>query len=433
MTHPNTKPESDRNANTTRRVSGAGRIRRARLAASLCLCLAATGMLAPASAQAQNLFAPVIEVNDRVVTQFELNERINFLRLLRAPGDHAKLAREQLIDDRVKLDAAAASGVLPAEEDILTGMDEFAGRANLTREEFIKGLAAGAVSQEAFRDFVASGLAWRQLVQARFAGRIEISEAELDRALAATSASGGVRVLLSEIIMAAPPAQAAAVKERAERISRITSTAAFGAEARKFSASPTRGRSGRLDWLPLSQLPPALRPMILSLAPGEVTEPVPLQNAIALFQLRDIQETDAPAPKFAAIEYAAYYIAGGRSEAALKQAAAIKSRVDRCDDLYGIAKGQPESVLERGSKTPSELPADIALELSKLDPGEVSTQLTRSNGQTLVFLMLCGRTPELGEDVDRAALAENLRNQRLESYSDGFLQELKADARIKEY
>jgi hypothetical protein len=30
-------------------------------------------------------------------------------------------------------------------------------------------------------------------------------------------------------------------------------------------------------------------------------------------------------------------------------------------------------------------------------------------------------------------LAENLRNQRLESYSDGFLQELKADARIKEY
>lgn len=433
MTHPITQTASARKSARQQSLPGPGRLRRSGLAASLCLCLAATGMLAPAHVQAQNLFAPIIEVNDRVVTQFELNERISFLRLLRAPGDHAKLAREQLIDDRVKLDAAAAAGVLPAEEDILTGMDEFAGRANLTREEFIKALTAGGVSAEAFRDFVTSGLAWRQLVQARFAGRIEVSEAEIDRALAATSATGGVRVLLSEIIMPAPPAQAAAVQERAERISRITSTSAFAAEARKYSASPTRGRSGRLDWLPLSQLPPALRPMILSLAPGQVTEPVPLQNAVALFQLRDIQETDAPAQKFAAIEYAAYYIAGGRSEAALKQAASIRARVDRCDDLYGIAKGQPESVLERGSKTPSELPADIALELSKLDPGEVSTQLTRSNGQTLVFLMLCGRTPELGEDVDRAALAENLRNQRLESYSEGFLQELKADARIREY
>lgn len=407
-------------------------LKTARSAALALACAAATWVALPHSLSAQNLFATAIKVNDRSITGFEIEERIRFLRLLRAPGDHKKLAREQLIDDRLKLGAAQSVGIVPSVEEVNAGMEEFAGRANLTREEFVKAINAGGVSEQAFRDFVTAGLAWRQLVQARFGGRIDVSESEVDRAIASTTATGGVRVLLSEIIMAAPPPQAAAVQERAERIAQITSTAAFSAEARRYSASPSRGRGGRLDWLPISQLPPQLRPLVLGLAPGEVTAPIPLPNAVALFQLRDIEETDAPDPKFAAIEYAAYYIAGGRTEAALAQARKIESQIDRCDDLYGIAKGQDPSVLERGSKKPSEIPTDIAMELAKLDPGETSTTLTRANGQTLVLLMLCGRTPELDEEVDRAQLSLGLSNRRLESYSQGYLEQLRADARITE-
>lgn len=383
-------------------------------------------------ALAQNLFAPVIEVNDKIITQYEIEERIRFLGLLRAPGDHAELARTQLVEDRLKIGAAEAAGIVPDTEEVLGGMDEFASRVNLTRDEFIQALGQGGVSEQTFRDFIISGLAWRQLVQARFGGRVTVSEAEVDRAIASTAGAGGVRVLLSEIIMAAPPAQAQAVQARAARISQVKTPAAFSAEARRYSASPSRARSGRLDWLPISQLPPQLRPLILALAPGEVTDPIPLPNAVALFQMRDIEETDAPDPDYAAIEYAAYYIAGGRSEAALAQAQKVIDRVDRCDDLYGIAKDQDPSVLERGSKTPSELPSDIALELAKLDPGEISTTLTRSGGETLVVLMLCGRTPKFDEDLDRAELSLGLQNQRLASYSNGFLEQLRADARIKE-
>lgn len=390
----------------------------------------ATPALLAGSAAAQNMFATAIKVNDKAITAFEIEERIRFLRLLRAPGDHAKLAREQLVEDRLKEGAAESLGIVPTQDEILAGMDEFAGRANLERAEFVKALNAGGVSEQAFRDFVKAGLAWRQVAQARFAGRVSISETEVDRALASTTAASGVRVLLSELIMPAPPAQAAAVQKRAERISALTSVAAFSSEARKYSASPSRARGGRLDWLPIAQLPPQLRPLILALAPGEISDPIPLPNAIALFQLRDIEETAAPSPEFAAIDYAAYYIAGGRTEAALAQAQRIVNKVDRCDDLYGIAKGQDPSVLERGSKVPSEIPADIALELAKLDAGETSTALTRANGQTLVLLMLCGRTPELDADVDRAQLSLGLQNQRLDSYAKAYLEQLRADARI---
>ena len=170
--------------------------------------------------------------------------------------------------------------------------------------------------------------------------------------------------------------------------------------------------------------------MLLGLTPGEVTDPLPIPNALALFQLRDIEETSAPSPEYAAIEYAAYYMAGGRSPETLARAAKLASQVDVCDDLYGIAKGQPEAALDRGSKAPGEIPQDIAYELAKLDPGEVSTALTRSDGNTLVFLMLCGRTAALNETASREEVALQLRQQRLSGYSDSLLEELRADARI---
>ena len=108
------------------------------------------------------------------------------------------------------------------------------------------------------------------------------------------------------------------------------------------------------------------------------------------------------------------------------------AQVDRCDDLYGIAKGEPDTNLERNDLAPKDIPSDIALELSKLDPGESSFALTRSNGQTLVLLTLCGRTPVLQEDqeIDRDAIAAQLRNQRLTALSDNLVDQLAAEATI---
>lgn len=393
---------------------------------------ALTIALAPVPLVAQNLFAPAIQVNDSVITNYELQQRKRMLQVLNAPGNLDKLAREQLVDDRLRLQAARDNGIRPTEEEILDGMGEFAGRANMTREQFVAALGAEGVAEQTFRDFVQSGLSWRQLVQARFGARATVSEDEIDRALSQQGTGSTVRVLLSEIIMPVPPGQEEVVRARAERIAQIKSFGAFAAEARQYSATATRQDGGRLPWRDLSDLPPPLQPLLLGLAPGEVTDPIPLDGAIALFQMRDVQETGYTPAKVGAVEYAAYYMPGGRSAETLAKAREIEGRVDRCDDLYGIAKGQPPEVLERGTLPVEELPTDIALELSKLDPGEVSTALTRSGGQTLVFLMLCGRSAEIQEDVDRTQITLGLRNQRLAKLADGYLSQLRADALIVE-
>ncbi|MCK4711380.1 MAG: peptidylprolyl isomerase [Marinosulfonomonas sp.] len=394
----------------------------------LALCLTFVALAIPAGAQ--NMFAPAVKVNEQVVTNYEVDQRAKFLTLLRAPGDPREAALKALIDERLQTEAARVAGVILTDEQVEVGMEEFAARANLSTEDFIKALAGGGVAAETFRDFVKSGLAWRELVRARFGPRSQITEAEVDRAISQTSGEGGLRVLLSEIILPATPEMAAQSQRRAEQIAKLTTTGAFSAQARQHSASGSRERGGRLDWMPLSNLPAQIRGQILALSPGQVTPPISITNGIVLFQLRAIEETEVKARTDIALEYAVYYIAGGRSDAALKEAARIKARVDTCDDLYAINKGQPEERLVIDTLPIADVPQDVAIELAKLDPGEVSINLTRSNGETLMFLMLCGRTPELGEDVSREQVRARLTNQRLQSYADGYLSDLKADATI---
>ena len=398
---------------------------------TLCLTTVIALVFLGSPTLAQNQFAPAVKVNDQVITKYELEQRIRFMQLLRAPGDANKLALKALIADRLQSQAATAAGISPSIEDIEVGMQEFAARANLSSEDFVKALASGGVAAETFRDFVASGLAWREVVRLRFGSRASVSEAEVDRAMAQSGRKGGLRVLLNEIILPANTPQATARSQpRAEKISKITSIPAFSAQARRYSASASRGRGGRLDWMPLSNLPAQIRGQILALSPGQVTAPIAITNGIVLFQLRAIEETDAEAATDLSLEYAAFYITGGHTEAAMKEAAKIKERVDSCDDLYGIAKGLPEEQLQVETLPIAQVPRDVAIELAKLDPGEVSTNLTRSNGQTLVFLMLCGRTAELGEEISREDVRQQLLNQRLQSYADGYLSDLKADATI---
>lgn len=393
---------------------------------------ALTSTLAAGPVAAQSPFSPAITVNQDVITHFELQQREDFLRLLRYPGDPVKVAREGLIADRLKRQITSNFDLTVPPEDVRAGMEEFADRANLTLDQFVQALEQEGVAEETFRDFVAADLVWRDYIASRFINQARPTQAEIDRALGTGGVGGGVSVLLSEVIIPFNEQNQIEVETLAEDISRIRSQSEFSAMAEQYSATETRTRGGRMDWIALSELPPALQPAILALSPNEVTAPLQLPNAVALFQLRDISELSTGSPRYSSIDYAAYYIPGGRSEVGLTQAAQLRARVDTCDDLYGVAKGQPPQVLERKSLPPGQIPQDIAVELAKLDANEISTALTRNNGQTLVFLMLCSRTNALNESASREEVANALTQQRLETFASSHLEQLLSEAIIIE-
>jgi peptidyl-prolyl cis-trans isomerase SurA len=404
------------------------------------------GASAPAMAQ-ENPFAPILYINDRVITQYELDQRALFLQLLRSPGNPDKIAMDALIEDRLRMIEADRLGLVVTPEALQGGLEEFAGRANLSAEQFIGALGAAGVEPQAFRDFVEAGLVWRDVVRGKYLGQVTVTEAEVDREIARGAQTTKIRLLLSELVLPMQPGQEDAVLARAVELqASIASEGGFASAARRFSASASAGAGGALDWLPLENLPPALAPLLLPLEPGQVSDPVQVPNAVVLFQLRDLEETVGPPEGGVLVEYAEYLLPPDGDVAALR------ARADTCAQLYAEAKGQPEGTLTVRKATMADIPTDVGLELAKLDLHESSGALMR--GGNRVFLMLCSRTaipepvipltepgdgeavaapdaPEADLTPDRNAIRERMLNQRLAGFADRDLGQLRAEAIIR--
>ena len=366
-------------------------------------------------------FSPRLYVNDKAISNYEVSQRVLFLQLLRAPGDPEEEALKGLIEDRLRTAEAKKQGLTLSAEAVLAGMTEFASRANLTSEQFVEALGQNGVAAETFRDFVSAGLIWRDVIRAKFGGKITISEAEIDRAIARSKQATTARVLLSEVVI-----PGAGGLEVAEKLAREKATlTAFTAAARRYSKAPSAENGGQLDWLPLANLPAEVRAAVIGLEKGQISDPVRVPGGLAVFFLRDIAQdpTDDLAP--VSVKYAQYLVPNDGTSAA-----AVRGQVDVCDDLYGVAKGLPEDRLTVETMPVGQVPGAIGAELAKLDPGESSTAITRGPWQ--VFLMLCSRTPVQELDPQRDDIRTQLINARLGGYAERFLAELQAEAIIRQ-
>ena len=401
-------------------------MRLTRLSTALLILMLPAGMTAAADA---NPFAAVATVNERAITNYELSQRIAFLQLLNGPGDHHDEALKALINDRLQLTEAKRLGVTVTDAQIKAGMDEFAARTKLATPEFIAQLNKAGIATQTLRDFVEAGVAWRAVVGGVIAPRVTLTAADVKDAQALSLAHGVPRVLLSELVLPATPEYIAQTGPLADQLSKtLHGDAAFSAAAEKYSASASGKQGGKLDWMPTANLPPAVLTAVLSLSPGQVTSPMALPNALVLFEMRGLEDAASVPSADVSVDYMEYLIPGGHSPEALAEAARIKAKAQTCGDIYGAVKGTPPDQLTRTTQKLAAVPTDVGYALAKLDPGEVSTDLTR--GSALVYLMLCSRTasptPPPTEDELRAALFD----QRVNGLADAYLAKLRAAAII---
>ena len=365
-----------------------------------------------------NPFAPVMRVGDRVITQYELTQRVLFLGVLNAPGDVSALAMEGLIEDRLRQAAADAAGIVIEAGAVQAGMEEFAARANLTAAQLIEALAPGGVEAETFRDFVEAGVTWREVIRAKYAGKIQISEAEIDRAIAAGVAAGGeVRVLLLEMVIPTDGNATAALALANRLRSEIKTEAGFAQAARLHSKSDSAAKGGALDWTPLAALPDGVASRILALDKGGISDPIQQPGAVVMFYLRDITQSGGDGAAATEVDFATFQLPPGMTETL------VQSRTDRCEDLYPLASGLPESALQRQTLPESQLPAAVAAALAGLDAGE-----TAMTGGSL--LMLCARVPQSAVPPSRDEVRSQLQNRKLAALAANDLEELRSEAII---
>lgn len=391
------------------------------------LAVAAAALLPGAMAAAQSPFSAAVRINDGIVTWYEIEQRALFLEVLRAPGDLRAEAMEILVNERLQVGEAERMGVVATPEEIEAGVIEFASRTDLSVDEFIAAISDEGVAPETFRDFVANGISWRNVVRGRFGPRVQISEADIDAALAYAPRLDSAQILLAEIVVPLVPENEENLRSELARLASDLNfdTETFSEAARRFSAAPTRENDGVTGWRPLSAVPPQLREDMVLLAPGETYGPVSLGPALGIFQMRGLSEGNFQAPTVTSVDYATIALPPVSTEEGALAAEALRAEIDVCDDLYATRPGG----FERVDQPLSAIPGDIAMALAALDAGEIGFGVSRNGGATTLAVMLCDRTtvePEAG----REAVRQQLIAQRLEGYAEALLEELRADAII---
>jgi|TARA_B110000459_G_scaffold62029_1_gene69548 peptidyl-prolyl cis-trans isomerase SurA len=371
---------------------------------------------------AEGIFDTIISVDGAAITNYELEQRILFFSFLNEPGDTLISSRQSLIDDRLKMAAGSKDGFALTPTELENAMLDFAKNSNQSLGGLLNLLNEGGVDAETFRDYVEVGVVWREVVRKRFGSQSQPTESEIDRALAAERAEGDISVLLTEIVLPAGPSQLEESRKIARELAKITSIGSFSEKAKKLSVSSSRDNGGKIPWRNLKDLPNGLRQIIASLRPGQVAKPLEVQNAIVLFQLRDVEELGLKAPEIISMKFAK--ITGINSVLDL----ATKT-VNSCNDLYGLVKLDKDVVLEMLTQHPDEIEQATALRLNRLDRHEMSI-FSDSPDSIGNMIMLCERNYTTSADISRSEVAKNIRAARLTNLAEGYLAELRTNATV---
>lgn len=381
-------------------------------------------------ASAQGLFDPVIIVNDQIITKYELDQRRRLMDALGVRGDLAQQAKDGLIGDRLKVASAAEAGLVTTDEQISKAFEDFAARNGQSLDGVLSMLAGKGVATETLRDFLTTNLVWQTLMRQRYAGSVGVSESEIDAALSATSENTNLQILVSEIVLPLIEGQEEEIRKLAADIAKIRSFDEFSDAARQFSVAGSRSDGGKLDWIALSNLPPALRPVLLPLENGQVSEPLELPNAIAIFQMRGLNESAPTSARYSSVEYALLSVAD--TEGVTAELVDIADRAIRCDDLYGLSQNLNNATLSIMSRPPRDIPNSDALWLARLDAGEslIETRITADGSAQQSLVMLCSRTSTANQSVSRDEVRTRIQNEKLNARANSLLESMKASARI---
>ena len=259
-------------------------------------------LLFPAAALAETV-GIVANVNDDIITTHELQQRVEII--ITANGmPHTDEVRHDitpevlrgLIEDKLRLQAAAVNSIKVTDEEIRSGIATIAGQNNISSDKFISDLNDLGIEKSTLEEQVRAQLAWQKYVEQKIVPDADVPPAEVDRLEAQMkNASSGVGYLLAEVYLPVDdPADSQKVKAFGDNlITQMKGGANFSSIARSFSASASASRGGDLGWLTLEQMQPEIARIVKVMKAGQVSKPMQTLRGYYILYVRDMRTLDA--------------------------------------------------------------------------------------------------------------------------------------------
>lgn len=122
-------------------------------------------------------------VNDQPITTFEIAQRSRLLRLTGQRGNLKKLAINELIDDKLKLQEASKRRVQISDTEVNQAFANIASRTKMTAARLAGALRQSGVNPRTLKERLRSQIAWSRVVRQRFNSSVKINEQAIQAAL----------------------------------------------------------------------------------------------------------------------------------------------------------------------------------------------------------------------------------------------------------
>ena len=399
------------------------------------LSMALALFLAAAPSSARDIEGIAAVVNDQVISLYDVDQRVDLFFAtsgIEKSPEMTERMRDQvlrsLVDEKLQMQEATRVEIQIEETEIEERMELLAKQDNRTLDGIKEFLESKSIEENTLKAQIRAELAWNQFVRRNFGGRIKVGDPEIEEQYEkAVKAVNQTRYLVSEILL---NLDNFSTEEQVRQLSgeivrQLQSGTSFPAVARQFSIAPTAGQGGQLGWISADQLNPRLSQVLRQMQVGQISSPIPTTGGVYILALADKRAggNDPSKNQFDVLTVAF-------------PDSVNRQRIDEyvsdfktCRRAQDKAKKLKASVKRSGLKQLRTLPGAVALAVVNLEAGEVAPP-SQQNNVTNVYIV-CDRKDDLGIEISRDQIADNIFSQRISVMARRHLRDLRRDAVVE--
>lgn len=375
-------------------------------------------------------------VNDEVISRYDVNQRVRLILVTSGiPPTEENLKRietqsvKALINERIQLQEASKLEVPESQEEIQLMLDRIARGNQTTSEGIIENITSQGVKVDTLISQIKSELLWNKIVRGRFGSYINISDDEINIVYNRTIESiNKIQYDISEIFIGfEDEREEKESKELADKlVEQLKNDIAFEPVAQQFSQAPSSGQGGRIGWVSEGQLDQEIITGIENLLSSSISKPIKTVNGYYIIKVNGRSEEGGKNPM--------------KNQYNLTSVTFSKEDKDSANDFSEnfVSCKRLESLLENynekeinviGDRLLQELPTELHDELLKKDAGD--TLSPRLSEETIDIILICDRKDDIGVQVNKNTIEDNIYSQKLGMMSRRHLRDLRRDAVIE--
>lgn len=414
------------------------------------------GFLPPGESGNVAIDSIVVVVNDDVITQRELNNRIKTVTgRMKAQNvalpDAADLRRqllERMIVERAQLQMAKEMGVRVDDLQLDRAIARIAEAQKLSVQDLRNQMEKDGMPYAAFREEIREEIIMQRLREHEVDAKIQISDAEVDSFLAAEKAAAAEQFELniSQIMIRIPDNATAEViaqrRARAEDVMRQLRTGAdFAKMAGTYSDSSDALQGGVVGWRQPERLPPVFAEALSKLKPGQVTPIIKSVGAfhiLKVFERRSLAEAQAVAAvqqthaRHILIKVTPTMSAADAKRKLLELKERLDNKAAKFEDLARLVSndGSASKGGDLGWLYPGDTMPEFEAAMNNLKIGEVSDPVETSFGLHLIEV-LERKSDDVSKERERNNARQAIRERKMEEAGESWQREVRDRAYVE--